>query len=167
MVGGLVEQQHLGVSDKQLRQRDAHLPTTGELAGQARHIGFSEAETEQDPANLRLDGVAAEHLERIARTPCGGKLRLRGALAKLRLELVQASLRLEHLHLGAHDLLEDGAFTHLDSLLLEIAHARALREQNAPLVGIRLARDDVEKRGLARAVRGRPAQGGRTLRDET
>ncbi len=98
MVGGLVEQQHLGVADEQLRQRDAHLPAAGELAGQTRHVRFGESKAEQNAAHLRLDGVAAEHLERIACVP-RRQAAPRWGSRRLGLEFVEAALGLEHLDL--------------------------------------------------------------------
>ncbi len=79
VVGGLVEQQHLGVADEQLRQRDAHLPAARELGGAAREIALLEAQAEHDAAHLRLDGVAAQHLVSVAGAPGGGKLLRRGS----------------------------------------------------------------------------------------
>ena len=158
VVGGLVEQQHLGVADEQLRQRDTHLPAARELGGAAREVVLLEAQAEHDAAHLRLDGVAAQHLVGVADAPGGSKLLRRGGLAQLGLQLVQAALGFQHLHLRGHDLLEDGLVGHLDGLLLEVAHARALREQHATLVGILGARDDVEHSGLAGAVRAHERQ---------
>ena len=114
--------------------------------------------TEHDAAHLRLDGVAAQHLVSVAGAPGGGKLLRRGSLAQLGFQLVQTALGLQHLNLRRHDLLEDGLVGHLDGLLLEVAHARALREQHATLVGILGARDDVEHSGLAGAVRAHERQ---------
>ena len=68
------------------------------------------------------------------------------------LQLVEAPLGFQHLNLGGHDLLEDGLVCHLDGLLLQVAHTRALGEQHAALVGVLLAGYDVEHGGLAGAV---------------
>ena len=152
VVRGLVEQQHLGVADEQLRQRDAHLPATRELRGGAAQVGLLEPEAEHDAAHLRLDGVAPQHLVGVAGAPGGGQLLRRRVLTQLVLQLVEAPLGFQHLYLGGHDLLEDGLVGHLDGLLLQVAHARALGEQHAALVGVLLAGYDVEHGGLAGAV---------------
>ncbi len=152
VVGGLVEQQHLGVADEQLRERDAHLPAAGELVGGARHVRLGEAQAEQHASHLGLQRVAAHHLVGVPGPPHGRQLRLGGVAAQLGLQLVQALLGLEHLHLAGEHLLEHGQPAHLDGLLLEVAHPGPLGEQDAPLVGVVLARDDVQERRLARAV---------------
>ena len=153
MVGRLVEHQDLGIAHQKLGQRDAHLPTPGEIGGRKRKIAFLEAEAEHDAAHLRLDGVAAERLVGIARAAGGGELPLGGVVAQGVLQLVQAALRLEDLHLRGHHFLEDGAIGHLDGLLLKVAHARALREQDTALIRVFAAADDVEHGGFAGAVR--------------
>ena len=158
MVRGLVEQEHLGVADEQLRQRDAHLPAAGELGGQAAQILLLETQAEHDAAHLGFDGVAAQRLVGVAGAPRRGQLPLGGVLAQPLLQLVKAPLGFEHLCLRGHDLLEDGPLPHLDGLLLQVAHARALREQHPALVGVLLAGDDVEHGGLAGAVRAHERQ---------
>ena len=50
------------------------------------------------------------------------------------------------------DLLEDGVLPHLDSLLFEVADARILCQHDAARIGVFLARDDAQQRGLAGAV---------------
>ena len=47
---------------------------------------------------------------------------------------------------------EDGAAVHLDGFLLEVADDGVLGEGDAALVGVLPAGDDLEQRGLARAV---------------
>ena len=153
MVRRLVEQQHFGISDQQLRKRDAHLPATRELARHATHVVFLKAQSEQHAAYLRLDDVTAQPLELVARTARGGKVALGGVFPERLLEHAQALLGGKHLHLGGHDLVEDGLLVHLDRLLLEVAHTRALREQNASLISIFLTGDDVEHGRFASTVR--------------
>ena len=111
-----------------------------------------EAQAVQDAAHLGLDGVAAEVLVGVTGASRGGELLVGGIVAELGLELAQALLRLQHLDLGRHDLVEHGEISHLDRFLLQVADTGALGEQDAPLVGVLLAGDDVEQRGLAGAV---------------
>ena len=153
MVRRLVEQQHFGVSDQQLRERDAHLPAARELARHAAHIVLFEAEAEQHAAHLRLDDIAAQPLELVAGAARGGKVALGGVFPERFFERAKALLGGEHLDLGGHDLVEDGLLVHLDRFLLEIAHTRALREQDTTLISVFLAGDDVEHGRFAGAVR--------------
>ncbi len=48
---------------------------------------------------------------------------------------------------------EHRSAAHLDGLLLEVAHDRVFREGDAALVVVLPTGDDLEQRGLARAVR--------------
>ena len=41
MVGGLVEQQQVGLLQQQLGERDAHLPAAGKFVGLARPVFFA------------------------------------------------------------------------------------------------------------------------------
>ncbi len=60
MVGGLVEQQQVGLGQQQLGQRDAHLPAAAELIGLARPVLLAEAEAGEHGAHLRIERVAVE-----------------------------------------------------------------------------------------------------------
>ena len=63
VVGGLVEQQQVGLFEQQLGQRDAHLPAAGELFGAALPIALRETEAGEHRADLRFDGVAVARAE--------------------------------------------------------------------------------------------------------
>ena len=116
-------------------------------------VAFLKAQAEQHAAHLRLDDVAAQPLELIARTARGGKIALGRVFPERFFERAKALLGGEHLNLGGHDLVEDGLLVHLDRFLFEVAHARALREQDATLISVFLAGDDVEHGRFAGAVR--------------
>ena len=73
--------------------------------------------------------------------------------AERRFKLTQTLLLAHDLMLGREHLLEDGIITHLDRLLLKVAHTRALREQNASLISIFLTGDDIEHGRFAGTVR--------------
>ncbi|MBR0404871.1 MAG: ATP-binding cassette domain-containing protein, partial [Eggerthellaceae bacterium] len=72
MIRRLVEKQPFGIAHQKLRQRQAHLPAARELARVAAHVGFFEAKSEQHPAHLGFDGVAAEYFVVVARATGGG-----------------------------------------------------------------------------------------------
>ena len=63
MVGGLIEEEHIGLHQKDAGQGHAHLPTAGELA----HIGIDrlrmKAKACENFAGLRLKGVATALIE--------------------------------------------------------------------------------------------------------
>ena len=65
MVGGLVEEQQIGFGEQKLGQRNAHLPSAGELIGLPRPILFAEAEAGEHAAYLRVERVAVERVKAI------------------------------------------------------------------------------------------------------
>ncbi len=52
VVGRLVEQEHVGLAEQQLRERKAHLPPTGELVGEPLEVRLLEAEAEEHRARV-------------------------------------------------------------------------------------------------------------------
>ncbi len=58
VVGGLVQQEYVGLFEQKLRQGDPHLPPAGELAAVAPPVCGEKTEAVQHPARLRLHGVA-------------------------------------------------------------------------------------------------------------
>ena len=73
VVGRLVEQQHVGLAQQQLREREAHLPAAGELVGEPLEVRLLEAEAEEHRARVGLDRVAAERLEAVVQPPVLGE----------------------------------------------------------------------------------------------
>ena len=63
MVRRLVEQQQVRLLEKQFRQRDAHLPSTGEFFRRALPIFFAESESAQHSAHLRFDRISIVRAE--------------------------------------------------------------------------------------------------------
>ena len=152
VVRGLVQQKDLGVADQQLRQRDAHLPAAGIVGRRTPHVLLAESEAEQDAADVRLQLVAAHHLVCVARAPERLELFLGRIRTQRILQRAQLIRRMDDFRVALHDLVEDGTVSHLDGLLLQIAHACALCEQDASFVCGFATADDVQQRGLARAV---------------
>ncbi len=52
VVGRLVEQEHVGLAEQQLRERKAHLPAAGELVGEPLEVRLLEAEAEEHRARV-------------------------------------------------------------------------------------------------------------------
>src|SRR5438105_2765708 len=63
MVGGLVEQDQIGLPDQQLGEGDAHLPAAREGERALGVVVLAEAQTVQDRVRVGLDRVPAEPLE--------------------------------------------------------------------------------------------------------
>ena len=63
VVGGLVEDQHVGRRQQEASQREPHPPAAGQLLHAAIGVAGGEPEAGEHPVGLGLDGVAAELLE--------------------------------------------------------------------------------------------------------
>ena len=162
MVRGFVEQQHVGALEQQACEHAAHLPAAGELADIAVRIAGGEAETGEDRLRLVLAEEPLEVIDLIVQlADLGGELeqRLLGGLAvaarglECGLGLREAPVEL----LAARDARQD----HVDQrapaddrdVLGQPADTHALAARDLAVVHLLIAGDDLEQRGLARAVR--------------
>ena len=59
VVGGLVQEQQVGVAQEKLGERDAHLPAAGKLGAGTLKVGDLKAQTGQDFAGVAFELVAA------------------------------------------------------------------------------------------------------------
>ena len=153
VVGGLVEQKQVGFTNKQLGERDAHLPASREIAGMAGHVIFLEAQAEQHAAHLRFKAIPAECLIALARTAARVKLLGSGIFVQARLKLMEALLSLENFLLARDNLIENGAVFHLDGFLLQIAHNGTLGEHHIARIGVFVPSNDLQHGSFARAIR--------------
>ena len=113
VVGGLVEQQQVGMAQEELCQRDAHLPAARELGARALKVGDLKAQTGQDLAGVALEFIAAQVLKAVLDLAvlvqeCVDVLALLGELGDLGLQLVGALAHAADFLGGGHDLGEDG-----------------------------------------------------------
>ena len=113
VVGGLVEQQQVGVAQEELGERDTHLPAAGELGARALKVGDLKAQAGQDLAGVALELVAAQMLKAVLDLAvlvkeCVDVLALLGKLGDLGLQLVGALAHAADFLGGGHDLGEDG-----------------------------------------------------------
>ena len=141
VVGGLVEQQQIGLGEQHRAECDAHAPTAGELGTGAALGGIVEAEAGQDAGGARWSGV---------RTDVGQALVDQGdALGIVRgLGFLEETVALRVG--GQHEF--DQAVGAARRLLGHPADAHCARQADAAVVGMQLAGDQLEQRGLARAV---------------
>ena len=113
VVGGLVQQQQIGVAQEELGKRDAHLPAARELGARALKVGDLKAQAGQDLAGVALKLVAAQVLKAVLDHAVLVKervdvLALLGELGDLALQLVSALAHAADFLGGGHDLGEDG-----------------------------------------------------------
>ena len=157
MVARLVEQHGVRAHQQDARQRDAHLPAARQRADVAVHHLLAEAEPGEDFARAALERIAVQFLE--------ARLHLAVALDD-RLHLVRAvgvgHGGFELLELGGdgahragavHHLGHGAAARHLAHVLAEVADGDAAIDRDLALVGLLLAGDHPEQRGLAGPVR--------------
>ena len=113
VVGGLVQQQQVGMAQEELCQRNTHLPAARELGTRALKVGDLKAQTGQDLAGVALELVAAQVLKAVLDLAVLVKervdvLALLGELGNLGLQLVGALAHAADFLGGGHDLGEDG-----------------------------------------------------------
>jgi hypothetical protein len=148
VVGRLVEQQHVGLAQQKLRERDPHEPSARELLGHTGEVALLEAEAHQHGTRLGLDRVAAEVLEALSQAPVllqeALLLHRLGLLGDVGLELGDAVLERGHLRGDGQHLRQQGATVHLDRFLLQVAQHRVLGAGDHAAVGVLLARDDLQ-----------------------
>ncbi len=63
VVSGLIEQQKVGLGQQQLGQSDAHLPAAAELVSLPRPIFFTESESGEHSADLRVQRIPVERVK--------------------------------------------------------------------------------------------------------
>ncbi len=157
VVGGLVEQQQVGLLEQQLGERDAHLPPARKLLGAAVPVVLGEFEPAQDGAHLGFERIsiagaelmldAVEAVGDIGVFPAGG-IEPRHAPG-------------QGFHLGFHgaQVLEDGealgehgAAGKAQAVLRQEAGPDVLHGGDAAVVQALLAGQDFQEGGLAAAV---------------
>ena len=157
VVGRLVEQQHLGFAQQQLRERDAHLPTAGELAGVALEVGVFEAEAGEHlfDARLHLAHIVVVEVELDFAVNFEG-VRVFVARGVERSELLgcgfELRLQREGVLEGGLGFREEGAAADVDALLGQVADVDVFRLIDVAAVGRGQAGDDLHQGRFAGAV---------------
>ena len=156
VVRRLVEQERVGALQKDLRERDAHLPAAGEVADVAVDEVRREAEAREDLPRPRLERVAVEGVEarlHLAEALDQG-LELVEALGVGHAVLEQVELvgHVGHLAGARHGLLDHGASVHVAHALLEPSEGHAAVDDHGAGVRRIVPGDHAEDGALARAV---------------
>ena len=156
MVARLVEQHGVGAHEQDAGERHAHLPAARQRADVAVHHLLAEAQAREDFARAALERVAVQLLEArlhlaVARDDA---LHVVGAvrIGHGGLELLQLGRHGAHRAGAVHHLGHGAAARHLADVLAEIADGHAAIDGHLALVGLFLAGDHPEQRGLAGAV---------------
>ena len=113
VVGGLVQEQQVGVAQEELGQCDTHLPAARELGARALKVGDLKAEAGKDLAGVALELVAAQVFKAVLNLAVLVKERvdifaLLGELGDLGLQLVGALAHAADFLGSGHDLSKDG-----------------------------------------------------------
>ncbi len=158
VVGGLVQQQQVWPAQQQLRQRDAHLPAARERLGGAIGVGGAEPQPAQHRGDAQIHAVAVAEAEPVLQV---GIPRQQAVVLRLGQRGVrQPVLDVGHLRLHveqglerASRLLEHGAARMGQAVLGQVADGQVRRLGNHAPIGLVEARQHLEQRGLAGAVR--------------
>ena len=154
VVGRLVEDQHVGLGQQQTTEGDPHPPTARELGDGSVDGGVLEAETGEDLVGLGLEGVAAHRLETTLDVAVVGEdLVLVGVgVAHERLELAESVRERGELTGAGQHLLHHRAGGGVDEVLREVAHDHVAGAGDRAGVGVGVADEDLDERGLAGPV---------------
>ena len=157
VVGGLIEQQQIGLGQQELGETDAHLPAAGKLAGGAVHILARKAQAVEHRAGLRFQRIAVAALELgLHAVVAVGDLFVLGAL-----RVDHRHLMRDRLHLLFHipQTLENGEtfFQHAapgerEAVLGKVAGGDSLADRKGAFVETFDSREDLEQGRFARAV---------------
>ena len=157
MVRRLVEQHRVRAHQEDLGQRDAHLPAARQLADVARHRLLAEAKPVEHLAGAAVECVAVELVELCLHLAVSfdDGIHLVGAIgiAHGRLELGHLDRESRHRSDAVHHFGHGAASCHVADVLAEIADPHTAIDGDLTFVGLLLAGDHAEKRGLAGAVR--------------
>ena len=130
MVGRLVEQQHVGLLQQNLRQFDTHTPASGEFAGGTLEVGSHKSQSDECAFYLCLIVICPHHL--IAFMLLGEALHqgqivvalIIGTLSQLLVHLVNALLHLPDIGECLLSLLPDGG------IVLQVHHLRQIADSS-------------------------------------
>ena len=138
MVGGLVEEEQVGVAEQQLGEGDAHLPAAREVSGRLFEVLDGKAQAAEDLARTGVELVAAQALEAVlgVAVVLEQAVELGAGLCgrNLCLELGNAALPALDLVRRVNYLLEGGLLAVDLGLLLEVADGGLLCKGDGALV---------------------------------
>ena len=150
MVGGLVEEEHVGAAEEHLREQHAQLEAAGERRERLPVRRDRDAEALEDRARARLERVAVVRADAVLELDeARGVGRVARALGDERVLLGERAR--DDLVAGHRDV-EDHVLVAHEAILPEHADARALGDDDRALGGGLVAGDDLEERRLAGAV---------------
>jgi hypothetical protein len=153
VVGGLVEQQHVGPRHQRAGQRRARQLPAREATQRARELLLADAEAAQHPLEPGAPGVAAGALQLRVRLLVGGQHLGPGVAAgHARLEVGEVALGLLGARHALGDVLLERELGRQGRALVVQRHLRALRQADRAAVGLELPGQDPQQGGLALAV---------------
>jgi hypothetical protein len=156
MVGGLVEQQQVGLAGQRAGQRGAGQLAAGE--GRERTLGLTgvEPEAAEDGEDVVAPAVAAAGFEPLLGSGVGAHRLLAGfATGHLRLQALQLRLGLDHLGAAGEDVLAEGRARLPRRPLVMQGDPRAALHAQRSRIGAELAGENPQQGRLAGAVSAR------------
>ncbi len=157
VVGRLVEQKERGLLQKELGERDAHLPAAGELFRAALPVFLREAEAGEHGADLRVERVDVMRVEEVG--DLGVAVGGGDVLARFRVglgdgvgELLVFSFERAELVEDREAFVEDGAAGEREAILRQVADGHAFDVGALAVVERLDAGEDLQQRGFAGAV---------------
>ena len=151
VVGGLVEQQHVGLGEQGLGEQHAQLQPRRHLAHRQVVAPLLDAGVDQDRAGACLGGVAAV-LRELA-LEFGGLHVVGVGRFRVGVDPVALLHRVPHLRVALHHHVQHALVLVGELVLVELAHPHTGLEHDLARAGLEFAAQDLHQRGLAAAVR--------------
>ena len=145
VVRRLVEQEHVGARDEDLREQDAQLEAAGERRERLLLDGERDAEALEDGRGARLERVAVVRAEDVLDVREAARV---GAVVD---DAVLLAERLPDDGVALHREVEDGRAVVEEAVLAEDAEPRLARDRDAAAGRRLVPGEDLEERGLARS----------------
>ena len=158
MVGGLVEQQHVGLLKQDFCQLDPHSPSSRELTRRTDHVLACEAQSRQSALQLRLAVLGSHHQKSLVlggerlHKACIVLALVVGTLRQLPVEVVNAPLHFVDIGKRLARLVLDGGVVLKDHHLRQIANGGVVRHSHNAFRGLLLAAEYLEEGRFACTV---------------
>ena len=150
VVGGLVEQQHVGVGEQRLGQQHAQLPARGDLAHGARVLVQRDAQPQQQLAGAGLGGIAVELGEAHLQVGHGHAVLL--AHLGQRVDALALGRDLPELMVAHDHGVDDPLVLEGELVLAQLAEPGARLDHHLPGGRFQVPAEDLHEGGLAAAV---------------
>ena len=154
VVGGLVEDEHIGLGQQEACQCHPHPPTARHLLDRTVGVAVVETQSGEHLAGLGFERIAAHCREPPLHLSVFGQNRvlIGGRILHLGFEPVETFLHVGELACARDHFFDHGSGSGVDEILRQVSELHVARLGDLPLIGFAVANEDLDERGLAGAV---------------